>query len=118
MNGTSASIMTRHPPRFVYLASSTRDPRDSIIGDATNPWLRVAVKNRHNARRDRWRIELVIGPFFELASRFKTEWIREETSLKRRLWHGCWKARHWRVGVYARDPDWITEMLSHPLQKS
>jgi len=115
MNATS--VITRHPPRFVYLASSTSDSRDSIIGDATNPWLRVATKNRHNAR-DRWRIELVVGPFFELASRFKTEWIREETSLRKRIWHGCWKARHWRVGVYARDPDWITQMLSHSHQKS
>jgi len=98
----------RHPPRFVYLASSTSDPRDSLIGDATNPWLRVASK-----KRDRWRIELVIGPFFELASRFKAEWIREETSsLRKRILHGCWKARHWRVGVYARDPDWITALLS------
>jgi len=110
MNATS--VIHRHPPRFVYLASSTNDPRESIIGDATNPWLRVANKNRHHHAGDRWRIELVIGPFFELASRFKTEWTREETSLRKRILHGCWKARHWRVGVYARDPDWITALLS------
>lgn len=106
-----------HPPRFVYLASSTVDPQESLIGDATDPWLRVSSKCRHN-KKNRWQIEMVIGPFFELSSRFKVEWMREEVSLRKRVLLGCEKARQWRVGVYARDADWIRQMVSTKAQEA
>jgi hypothetical protein len=101
----------KHPPRFVYLAL-TWNEQDSIIGDATNPWNRVASKR--GQQQHGWKVELIIGPFLENASRFKREWQTEaasSTEIHRRILVGCIKARRERITVFASNPERIRTVL-------
>jgi hypothetical protein len=102
----------KHPPRFVYLATFGTQ---TFIGDATNPWTRLAHRNRTNKKR-KLELQMIIGPFFDEASRFKREWQRERDCLQHRVRAGCQYARKRRVCVYARDPDWIQGVLRRKSQ--
>lgn len=106
---------TRRRPMFVYLMASADAP---YIGLASDPMYRVVCHNRllpsgakpTRSGRPNWRAQLIIGPFYRGAARFKREWSNDSRRLEPRIAHGVGKAlEYWDRGlqIYARDPAYV-----------
>lgn len=100
--GTAAAgrrARRRRHPLFVYFMQATHGA--CHIGCASDPLARA--RRRHAP----WRLEMVVGPFYQGARAFQSQWRRESRKPAYRLAHGFWKAVSYRAQglcVWARCP--------------
>jgi hypothetical protein len=90
---------TRSSPLFVYLMSSQKG--SPYIGIAGNPTYRVRCHNREKGcaagakstrmGAPRWKLRLVIGPFFRGSKMFHKQWRKESRGLGCRITQGFLK---------------------------
>ncbi len=122
-------LQSRPHPLFCYLLSDSRCTPSlsnhrlvAYIGLTRHPFLRLLSHNRSKGFRpgtkctksgsNFWQLELIIGPFYHSAKKFKLEWRRSSRKIFSRIRQGYLLARKYRIrNLYARDRNLVYSLV-------